>query len=553
MSIVSFKEFLKIADGTARDVQPASPERQAIVERRRKEVSAAEAEFQRISSPVGQLKETAKAAGEITGITPTGRRIAAGIAPTVVPQEELPEVVEELVGGVTTPQKPAGRELAEIAIDLPLVSLGLSKTLAGTIQKQLPQIASGQAVNLLEKELADFLPQALQKVLHTDISTPVKTAVERGKEIVGETAQKVKTTLFGRKAQIKSIDDVVRQADESLQTTATVLGKTEELTAKPNILERWAGISPDIKNRIAGKQEKLKEYFDVAHARNNFDTLSTPLEHGAQNVEKAVSKMEALLNDTGRQIGRFRNKINTYEAGIDKIRSVENIFKNELSKLNLEIHKGKIGQIAGKVRRVVSDTETRVLNDIYGDLLIVKQNPNLEKLIDLRVLFDRKINFAKQAREVSNTIDPLSRNVRKNIADVAAQIVGKSEAGNVKKYADFIDAYEILRSFTDRKAGAEFLLKQVLSERGRAPREIIQIIKEFTGIDLMDDSVMASIATDLIGNTRQKGLFRQEITKAGLDAEAALRGDVSGAINLMFDFLRKRIISEEKQFLKAAK
>ena len=48
--------------------------------------------------------------------------------------------------------------------------------------------------------------------------------------------------------------------------------------------------------------------------------------------------------------------------------------------------------------------------------------------------------------------------------------------------------------------------------------------KDFTGIDLMDDAVMSSIATDLIGNSRQKGLFRQEITKAGLDAEALLTG-----------------------------
>ena len=79
------------------------------------------------------------------------------------------------------------------------------------------------------------------------------------------------------------------------------------------------------------------------------------------------------------------------------------------------------------------------------------------------------------------------------------------------------------------------------------------VIKDRTGIDLMDDAVMSSIATDLIGNSRQKGLFRQEITKAGLDTSALLRGDTSGAISLMFNFLKKSLVNEEKQFLKAAR
>jgi hypothetical protein len=69
----------------------------------------------------------------------------------------------------------------------------------------------------------------------------------------------------------------------------------------------------------------------------------------------------------------------------------------------------------------------------------------------------------------------------------------------------------------------------------------------------MDDAVMSSIATDLIGNARQKGVFRQEVTKAGLDTSALLRGDVSGAINLMMNWGKKALVNEEKQFLKAAR
>lgn len=382
----------------------------------------------------------------------------------------------------------------------------------------------------------------------------------------GEVADATKTTLFGRPRPLSNIEDVIRQADEATKSDfvtskttsqiglkpSQVLSATEQATAQPNILEKWAGVSPDIKNRIAGKQDKLKEYFDVAHARNNFDTAPTPLEYGVKSVDNAVTKMEGLLNDTGSQIGQFRNKVSTYKAKVDNVARIETSFSNQLSKLNLEIKGNVVKQKAGTIARVNSANEINVLNDLYKELQIIKQSPDLQRLIDFRNLFDSKINFAKSTRDVSSSLDPFSRAMRKEIADVSAQIVGKSEAANLAKYADFMDAYNNLRSFTDRKAGAEFLLKQVLSERGGTSRAIIQTIKDITGIDLMDDAVMSSIATDLIGNARQKGLFRQEITKAGLDAASLLTGNTSGAIGLMFNFLKKGLINEEKQFLKAA-
>ncbi|MEK7112374.1 MAG: hypothetical protein AAB875_03525 [Patescibacteria group bacterium] len=575
MAIFTFEEAVKkagVKPNSVTSLGVLSPERQNIVNQKRTQALEAEAEAQRISSPFGQLKEFGKEVGEISGFTPTGRRIAAAIAPYTESEEDFSNMVEELVGGVTKERKMgtlgktlkelgASKNLAEgvdIAADLPLISLGLSKNIAKALSGQAGK-SSIETLKLLDKPLLEFLPDKVRAALKTDITTPIKEKtgefIEGTKDVLGGAVDKTKTTLFGRPKQVNNIDDVIKQVDEALKETkpADILTKTEEVTAKPNILQRWAGISPDIKNRIAGKQEKLKEYFDVAHARNNFDTLPTPLEHGAKQVDTAVTKMEGVLNDTGSDIGKFRKKVSTYKANIDNVNKVEGAFNNELSRLNLEIKNGVIRQKAGTIKRVNSDAEVKALNELYGELQIVKQSPDLQRLIDLRNLFDSKINFAKSTREVSSSLDPLSRNVRKQIADTAAEIVGKSEAGNLKKYADFIDAFNELKSYTDRKAGAEFLLKQVLSERGRSPREVIQTIKEITEIDLMDDAVMSSLTTDLIGNSRQKGVFRQEITKAGLDAQAALRGDTKGAVELMFSFLKKGLVNEEKQFLKAAK
>lgn len=367
------------------------------------------------------------------------------------------------------------------------------------------------------------------------------------------TISKLKLGLFGR-APVNNVDDVLRQADKTLRTAAQTLEATERATAKPSLRERWAGISNDIKNRIAGKHDQLKEYFDVSHARNNFDTLPTPLEYAATKVNAVVDQMGKLLNDVGSQIGRFRKKIGTFIANPDQLAKIEGSFIDELGKLNLEVVNGILRQMPGTVQRIGAQGDIKVLQNLYKNLLTTKQGRNLERLFDLRNLFDSEINFAKQAREVSDVVDPLARSMRKKIASVGAEIVGKLESKNLAKYADFIDAYNQLRGFTERRAGAEFLLKQVLSERARMPRELMNAIKDATGIDLMDDAVMAHLATELIGNTRQMGLFRQEITKAGLDVASLITGKTSGAIDLLFKAARGLGTGKvERRFLEAAK
>lgn len=481
-----------------------------------------------------------------TSVTRTGAELLKGAAKTLLPQSaetKLKESLAEVAKGVLNTE--TAQKLIRNYEEM----------------ERLDPVMARNTVALAEggEFLLEFLGLKAGSKAVSATAKGAKDITKKGTDIVSDTittgSKKFKPLLddvSGRPLQINSVDDLIKKADDALKP-AEVLAKTAKATSKPSLLERWAGVSADIKNRIAGKHDKLKEYFDVAHARNNFDTLPTPLEYAAKNVDNAVTRMQDILDDVGSNIGSFRKKVATYKAPVDAVKKIEGTFNQELKKLNLEIFDGSIRQIPGTVKRINSEAELRVLRDLLDNLTIIKQSPDLQRLIDLRNLFDSKINFAKTAREVSNSLDPLSRQVRTQIKNVAAGIVGKTEAGNLAKYSDFIDAFNTLKSFTDRKAGAEFLLKQVLSERGAAPREIIQTIKEITGIDLMDDAVMSSIATDLIGNSRQKGVFRQEITKAGLDAARVLKGDGSGAIELMINLGKKALVDTEKQFLKAAR
>lgn len=399
------------------------------------------------------------------------------------------------------------------------------------------------------------------EVVEAGVKKGAKLAKE-GVETTLETAKKVteKTKSIFKK-EVKDVDDLLAQADDAIEVSIKegsprALREAAEATApKISIKEKFVGVRPDIKKRIQGKQEALKDYFDIAHARNLDDTLPTPLEYAARNVMEVRDGITSTLKDTGSEIGTFRKKISTFKATPDDIKTITSTFDDELGKMNLSVVEGKIIPVKGKIQSI-SKSEVAALQDLRDSVKIASQSPSVENLIDLRNAFDSKINFGKQRGDVSGVVDPLSRTVRTKIADINANIVGKDQAGNLANYSQLKGLLEDLNKVVDSQSGAEFMLKKVLSERGRIPRELMELIKEITGVDLMDDATMAQLAIELIGNEAQKGVFRQEVARAGLDAIDVLEimkgGGVRGLLKVA-PKVAEKIVDTEKVFLEAAK
>ena len=473
----------------------------------------------------------------------TGLQYAGGVGRTI---GSLAARTLQGVGKVLLPQKAEDR-VAQATQEF-------GETVSDPENKALGSVAIRSIMGQMDKiekenpELAGNIKAGLGIVEGAGTAIGVTSALKTVSPIIRQIREQGKDLFKGAPVVVTSVDDLIKKTDTAL-TRELAESEAPELT----LSEKFVGIQPDIKKRIAGKQDQLREYFDVAHARNVDDTLPTPYEFGATKVQNAVNQMEDLLSETGGKIGTTRQRLGTVQATPDAVGTIESSFAQQLDRLNLEIKGGHVVQKQGTILRVGSNNDINVLDGLYQELRVMKQNPSLTNIIDLRSQFDARINFAKRASEASNTIDPVSRQVRKTIADEAAKIVGKSEAAELKKFSEFMDAYTDLQSYASRRAGGEYLLRLVLSGRGGEARQIVNTIKEFTGIDLMDDATMMTIATDLIGNSRQKNLFRQEITKSGLDAARVLSGDTSGAISLMSDYIKKNFFDEEQIFLEAAK
>lgn len=370
---------------------------------------------------------------------------------------------------------------------------------------------------------------------------------------------------------LKTLDDVAAYADEisapknvidvtGEMTPGQLRSSTEAATPRIGMKEKLVGIDTATKSTLkAAGPQKMKEYIDVVVSRNNLATLPngdvvpSALSYGSTYVNRAEGLLASKLNDTGSEIGQFRQKIATTQIPRDGVLAVKNQLDTELSKLNLQFDKnGKVSQTPGKISKV-SRGDLSALQDLSDNYRIFSQSPTVENLIDLRMAFDSKIKFEKSARTVSNAVDPLSRSIRATIADVNRQAVGKSQAALLEEFSNLMDDLTELQSYTSRKAGSEFLLKRVLSERDREPRDLLKRVKEQTGIDLFQEATMVKTVTSLMGNADQTGLFKQEITNAGLDVANILTGGKANFIGRAIQKGIEQVLDEEAILMNASK
>src|SRR5690606_32349885 len=198
-----------------------------------------------------------------------------------------------------------------------------------------------------------------------------------------------------------------------------------------------------------------------------------------------------------------------------------------------------------------------LMQSLYDNLNTVRANPTMGNLIDLRDGFGDLANYAKTSGEASSNIDSFVKKMRATVRDVNLQAIPAEQAKLLDDYSNLTEAFKEIDNAINSKSGAEFLLKRVLSERGREARQLFETVAEYTGIDLMDHATMAMIAREVVGNPRTKGLFQQEITNAGLNILGGTMagnpaGGIMGAATSLLKKIPDKLADAEKMFMKAA-
>ena len=504
-------------------------------------------------SLVGSLTAPGRAIQKRLPQTPGGQAATEGIEQSITAQNKLQQTGQTI------------GDIGQLVAPIPGAKAQVAKKATGFFGNLLSKIGTNGR-GLASEVTRDVATSALQENI-----TPGSAATDVGAGVFGNVILPKALTKAADLVQMMRRTPTAQTSDGILDLTLRELEQstpessvrsTAEQQAKQvplSLSDRLIGLTPDLKQTLSkAGPDKTQRYVDVVMARNQGATLSdgTPIpsatSYGAERVAQVQQKVENILNDTGSDLGQFRQKIATIEVPRDSVIAIKGTLDSELSKLNLTIQNGQVVPVKGKIVKAKAG-DIKAIQELQDNYKIFSQSPNVENLIDLRSVFENKINFGKRAAEVSNDVDPLSRALRNQIAEINRTTVGADQAATITKYSDTISALQELRSYTERRAGSEFLLKRVLSERDREVRKILKDIEDITGDDLLEDATLVKVTTDLLGNAQQKGLFRQEITSANADLLKVLGGDKAGVISSIIDKGSRALINEEELILRASR
>lgn len=489
-----------IGSGIKQDVQEAGQEISESFSERKETVQEAKQASQAGEQTFGEtLFQTAGQAAGVVGDT-VGSAVK-GLGKAVLPESAEEEVGETISGAVESGAEATGadkvlREFEELKKNNPRAARNISSVLS--IGELAADALGGGVATKAGKQVAESgAGKAAKETL--------ESGVRKVNDAVSDAGDKVPTIRKG--ADVPDTGEV-GQARKAAEETAPQVTQ----------LESRLGITADQKRRLqAAGPQKTQKFIDVVETRNKTDKAPTAMEFAGNQVRDAVEELDKKLKDTGSEIGETRQKLADIEAPIDEIKKIESEFENQLDRLNLKVENGEVVQQAGKVKKLDSQSrDINVLNQLQSDIEAVKQSPKLTNLVDLRTAFDNKIKFGKKAQEVSSQVDPVSRSVRKQIADTMENVVGPNKAEAVDKFARVADARDQLKEFTSRSAGGEYLLRLFQSGRGGEARKVIDTVREVTGKDLAEEATLMRLATDIFGNQEQKTLFQQSANNLGI-------------------------------------
>jgi hypothetical protein len=488
-----------------------------------------------IASKIGEVAGAVKSklpANAQSMITDTGSALG-GVVKQAANSQPAVKLMNNLVKFSEKNPKAAEFVKENGAALLNILSLGLdvggvgalSNMTKNKVAKEIVEEVVTQASKATKSEQANILSQAVDAM---------KSKLDRGSVIQSRGVDDIadlNQTFKVRSSELKNLESPINAENLS---PSEMLALSERTSVKASPRQKMIGIGDDEAKVIRENPEMTREFIDVAKARNLNTKSPALLEYATTKIDEATELLNKTLKDTGSEIGKFREMFGDKLANTNEVPRVFEAFENNLKKLNLYLDNGEVKQIKTAVKNS-TNSDVAVLQEFYDNLSLLKENPSLKNIIDNRISIDNRINFAKDSSEVSGAIDPIARDLRSVLADINVKSVPADQAAAIAEYSNYMEAIEKLNSFTKNKTGKEFLLKQVLSERGRNARNIIDIVRKYTGVDLNDVAVLSKKITDLIGNDSQKGLFNQEIKNSVGGVIDAVRGRGNSAVGFFID------------------
>ena len=281
------------------------------------------------------------------------------------------------------------------------------------------------------------------------------------------------------------------------------------------LFQKISAIDPQIAAALKDgsiTEEQYNSYINAAKTRAGNIRAATPLTMAADNLDQAALKIGDLSSAAGKIVGKAKNDLNNIELP-DNISSVFEDFKNRIGQeygIGID-NNGELSALPGREISVNQATQNKIsqiyksLSDLQGTAI---KNPGTARQgADVISILDNLINYK------GTDLDPLESlwySTRQGINNVLRQVS--------PDFANANDTFSVIKSVQNeinQMAGnqnqrGELLMKRVFSgDKSGQVQNLFDRIKKITGIDLVNDAVLAKHAIQTVGDQSQKTLLQQ--------------------------------------------
>ena len=433
----------------------------------------------------------------------------------------------------------------DIALDLPFISLGLSRTIA----KQI----AGKSAGVLAKPLTESVPKGIKSFLEKDIST--KTV---GK--VSDVLNKLRpSNLIGKTKNYltrSNTADNVETSIERLTNTTELSNKSGEKLFVTN--ETPELVKVEIKKSGYTQESKynpLRAYDDFYEQEVRFKKdikQDTAISKVGEQIGDSYDRVIKQRTETGKRMGEELKKIGNIRTDIAA--SFEN-FEKELADNGLaydidskSLKRTRTSKVTSEDRDLIQDY-VEELNKLGSELTVAELDAFLSRI-------PKELDVFKRAKNITSVTNG-ERIIKSHLRELREVFNPKKDKRFTNYYA-FRKDYAALSDFLDE--GARFLggksqsgdyvkdasiaKSAVQSILNQGKKDWLLKLEELTGYPVLDESVLALQAMKDAGNFRGRSLLELLTEQQGVPTSAG--GLTQKALQSGVDFLGRRFVGSSR-------
>lgn len=344
----------------------------------------------------------------------------------------------------------------------------------------------------------------------------------------------------GARAALNKSDEVLSNSRARVANTGfsrNSLGQTLN-----NIRFQLSDIDPQAQNVLSrSNPDEVNRYFQQARNAKADPTKPTPLELAGNRAEEAYDVIDEALTNANRGKKAIINDVATKkmsEAGLLEFKTNANDSIRDRFGVEFDTD-GSLKVQEGRAARLDA-TDERLVREYFTRLNALGSQPSLKQVDDF--IDWAQSQLYKQNKSLSQ-LDAADRAVVADLKQLTGQLNGqlKNEVGGgyaevnarISHLLDMQD--ELSRALgPDGKKGGS-LMKRLFSPTGGGTRQMFELIKQETGIDLAKEATLAKFVMESVGDDRQRSLLQ----RLDIVVQGASELDLTRPLS-WYNFLRER-------------